>query len=69
VVECFQAEFVSGNQPPEDFRYFVNVTCEARKIPYFNIFDDQIDRIRTELFELNKRWNAVAVGDTLELEF
>ncbi len=69
VVECFQAEAVSGNQSPEDFQYFVNVTCEARKIPHFEISTEQIERIRQGVSELYKRWNAVEIGDTLELEF
>jgi hypothetical protein len=69
VVECFQAELVSGNQSPEDFQYFVNVTCEARKIPRFEVSAEQIERIRRGISELNERWNAVEIGKTLELEF
>jgi hypothetical protein len=69
VVECFQAEFVSGNQSAEDFQYFVNVTCEARKIPHFPIKAEEIERIRKGLFKLNERWEAVKIGETLELEY
>jgi hypothetical protein len=69
VVECFQAEFVSGNQSPSDFQYFVDVTCKARNIPHFLIDADAIERIRKGLLDLNERWNAVKIGETLELEF
>jgi hypothetical protein len=69
IVECFQAEFVSGAQSPEDFQYFLNVTCEARKIPLFLITAEQIKQIRAGLLEMDERWNAVKIGETLELEF
>ena len=69
IVECFQAEFVSGAQSPEDFQYFLNVTCEERKIPHFQITGEQIERIRKGLLSMNERWDAVKIGETLELEF
>lgn len=69
LVECFQAESVSGYQTPEDFQYFLDVTCDARKIPHFQINAEQIKRIREGILRLNERWNSVKIGETLELEF
>jgi hypothetical protein len=69
LVECFQAEWVSGYQTPEDFQYFLDVTCDARKIPHFTINEEEIERIREGILKLNERWNTVKIGETLELKF
>jgi hypothetical protein len=69
LVECFQAEFNSGFQTPQYFQEILNVTCSARKIPNLDISAEQINRIRVSLEEMNARWNAVKINETLELEF
>ena len=69
LVECFQAEFNSGNQSPQYFQEILNVTCSARNIPDFKISAEQIGRIRVSLNEMNEIWNKIKIGETLELEY
>jgi hypothetical protein len=69
LVECFQAEFVSGYQTPEYFQEILNVTCSARNIPAFIISAEQISNIRVLLDEMNNRWNKINIGETIELHF
>jgi hypothetical protein len=69
LVECFQAEFVSGFQTPEYFQEILNVTCSARNIPDYPILLWQIEKIRLSLREMSEHWNSIKISETLELEF
>jgi hypothetical protein len=69
LVECFQAEFNSGNQTPQYLQEILNVTCSARHISHFEITPQQIEKIRTSLDEMNQIWSKIKIGQMLELEF
>ena len=48
---------------------FYRVTCAARGCPVLAIDAATVLAIRTRIGELSERWNAVAIGGSLALEF
>lgn len=45
------------------------VTCEARNCPALSVSEAELSAIRDLILALSKRWNTVAVGESLTLEF
>ena len=70
LVEVFQADGWSGwNSSPADMLDLYRVTCDARQCPPFELSIEDIDAVRKKLLELTELWQAVAVGESLVLEF
>lgn len=69
LVEVFQGDAWSGgDSPPEDMLALYRVTCEARQCPPLAVCADDIRAVRGRIAELDRRWQALAVGESLELE-
>lgn len=68
LVEVFQGDAWSGgDSPPEDMLALYRVTCEARQCPPLVVCADDILAVRDCIAGLDRRWQALAVGESLEL--
>jgi hypothetical protein len=66
LVEVFQGDAWSGGaSPPADMLDLYLVTCDARKCPPLAVTADDIVAIRTRIAELDREWQALAVGQAL----
>ena len=70
LVEVFQADGWSGWQSAaQDMLDLYQVTCAARSCPPLSLSTEDIEQVREELLRLSALWQAVAVGQTLTLQF
>ena len=70
LVEVFQADGWSGWQSAaQDMLDLYQVTCAARSCPPLSLATEDIEQVRQELLRLSALWQAVAVGQTLTLQF
>lgn len=70
LVEVFQGDGWSGYQSSaEEMIALYHVTCQARACPPLAVNASDIEEIRRELRNLTARWQDVAVGAALVLEF
>jgi len=68
LVEVMQGDAWSGGTTsPEDMLDLYRVTCSARDCPMLPIKADDITSIRDKLMELDVRWQALAVGESMSL--
>ena len=65
---CALALSACATVPPEDMLALYRVTCEARQCPPLAVCADDIRAVRGRIAELDRRWQALAVGESLELE-
>ncbi|MBF2046584.1 MAG: hypothetical protein EDM05_002090 [Leptolyngbya sp. IPPAS B-1204] len=70
LVECFQAEMWNGFQPSENFWEILQITCQQRQVtvPQFLTYQD-VERVRLRLQAATQQWAALAIGETLIVEF
>ena len=70
LVEVFQGDGWSGGvADPAEMIDLYRVTCDARNCPMLAVDAATVLAIRARIGELSERWNAVAVGESLALEF
>ncbi len=70
LVECFQAELWNENQPGENFQDMLQVTCEKREIPTpQEITEADLDQVRVRLHHFRHRWEALGIGESIEVQF
>jgi len=69
LVEVFQGDAWSGSGT--DYSGMLDlyrVTCDARQCPMLDIDEATLDDVRLRMAELTSKWNALAIGASLELE-
>ena len=70
LVEAIQGDAWSGGKSPAmDVIAMYGVTCDARGCAPLDVEPDAILAIRRRLEDLQVRWDAVKVGETLTLDF
>lgn len=68
LVEVFQGdEWSGGTTSPPDMIAMYAMTCQARGCPALEIDEEAIVSVRAAIADLTSRWEAVKVGDALEL--
>ena len=68
LVEVFQGDAWSGGTGmPNEMIELYRVTCEARQCPMLPVSPGDIESIRSTIRELDARWQALAVGDSMRL--
>ena len=69
LVEVFQGDAWSGaDSSATDIIELYRVTCDARDCPPLPVDETSIDVVRAAIAELTRRWDAIPVGGSLELE-
>jgi 5-methylcytosine-specific restriction endonuclease McrA len=69
-VECFQAEMWNGFQASENFWEVLQITCTQRNVSAPNhMTSADLQQVRLRLQDHNEQWSALAVGETLTVEF
>jgi hypothetical protein len=70
LVEALQGDAWSGaDSPAAEVLSLYEVTCDARACSPLAVGPGEIDAVRARIRELQKAWDAVPVGGTLELGF
>ncbi|MEM8695598.1 MAG: hypothetical protein AAGE05_06210 [Pseudomonadota bacterium] len=69
LVEVIQADAWSGRTPAREIIDLYRVTCDARNCTPLPLDANAIDAIRDRMAELDARWAATAVGETLTVDF
>lgn len=70
LVECFQAEMWNGFDVSESFWEILQITCSQRSVSApKNITDNDLQKVRSRLQAYSEEWNALAIGETLEVVF
>ena len=70
LVEVLQADGWSGwRSVPADLLDLYRQTCDARRCQPLQLDAADIDAVRAHLLDLTARWQAVAVGAVLALQF
>jgi hypothetical protein len=70
LVEVIQGDAWSGsNAAAEDILDLYRITCAARQCPPLPIDDADIAAIRHDMRELDTRWQALAIGQSIEVMF
>lgn len=70
LVEVIQGDAWSGgNSAPEDMLDLYTVTCNARECPCLALTVADIESIRESVAGLTRQWDAVAIGETLVIDF
>ena len=68
LVEVFQGDAWSGSgSSAADLLAMYQVTCRARECPQLPLGAAEVEAVRSVIRALGERWQAVAVGDALEL--
>ncbi len=68
LVEVFQGDAWSGgNAAPDDILELYRVTCAARACPMLPVGTEDIVLVRDMIRELDSKWRALAVGESLSL--
>lgn len=69
LVEVFQGDAWSGGtSSPADMLELYQVTCRARQCPPLPVKAEDVLAVRGLISELDRRWQALPVGHTLDLE-
>jgi hypothetical protein len=69
LVEVMQADANSNYPAPADLIDMYRVTCDARGVEPYDVGEDDIERIRSEMRQLEHLWSATPAGGTLVLAF
>ncbi|HVJ52590.1 MAG TPA: hypothetical protein VM689_09025 [Aliidongia sp.] len=69
LVETMQAEVWSGPVPTDELIQLYESACRARNHPILPVSSRQIERIREEMADLARRWDAVPTNGSLVLHF
>jgi hypothetical protein len=70
LVEVFQAdEWSGGNSSAGEIIEIYQVTCTARQCPALPIDDSAVQAVKAAIADLTRRWQSIAVGSSLQLEF
>ena len=68
LVEVCQVDAWSGgNAAPDDILELYRVTCAARDCPMLPVGAEDIVLVRDMIRELDSKWRALAVGESLSL--
>ncbi|MBU6478868.1 MAG: hypothetical protein KGQ32_13135, partial [Xanthomonadaceae bacterium] len=68
LVEVIQGDAWSGgSSEAAEMLDLYRVTCEARDCPMLDVSIDDIGAIRTQMAELTVQWEALPVGQSLNL--
>lgn len=68
LVEVFQGDAWSGgNATPHDMLELYRVTCVARECPTLPVEAEDIVLVRDKIRELDSRWQALAIGESMSL--
>lgn len=68
LVEVFQGDAWSGSgSTPEEMLDLYQVTCRARACPPLPLDAAAIEAVRARIIELDREWQALAVGGSLTL--
>ncbi|MFO1516919.1 MAG: hypothetical protein U1F22_08345 [Lysobacterales bacterium] len=68
LVEVFQGDAWSGGgSSAADLLAMYQVTCRARECPQLPLGAAEVEAVRSVIRALGERWQAVAVGEALEL--
>ena len=68
LVEVFQGdEWSGGNADPDEILELYRVTCEARECPMLAVTAEDIRLVRGKIRELDSKWQALAVGESMSL--
>ncbi len=69
LVEVFQGdEWSGGRSSAAEIIEIYAVTCSARGCPALPIDDSAVQAVRAAIADLTTRWQAVAIGGSLQLE-
>ena len=69
LVEVFQGDAWSGGtSSPTDMLELYQVACRARQCPPLLVTPEDILAIRRLIAELDQRWQALSIGQTVSLE-
>jgi hypothetical protein len=69
LVEVFQGdEWSGGNSSASEIIEMYRLTCTARQCPALPIDDSAVHAVKTSIADLTRRWQAIAVGGSLQLE-
>lgn len=69
LVEVFQGDAWSGGaSPPADLLALYEVTCSARRCPPLRITPADVLAVRECIADLDRRWQALPIGQALDLE-
>jgi hypothetical protein len=69
LVEVFQGdEWSGGSSSAAEIIEIYDVTCRARGCPALLIDDSAVLAVRAAIADLTTRWQAVAIGGSLQLE-
>jgi len=69
LVEVFQGDAWSGGtSSPADMLELYQVTCRARQCPPLAVKVEDILAVRDLICELDRQWQALPVGQTVDLE-
>ncbi len=69
LVEVFQGDAWSGGDAtPDDMIELYRVTCSARNCPMLPVVTADIILVRDKIRELDARWQALAVGESMSLQ-
>ena len=69
LVECFQAEMWGGRVPAEQLLATYRIACEARGHAAMPVSVEDVRAVRASLDALTEQWNAVALNESMTLEF
>jgi len=69
LVEVMQADANSNYPLPADLIDMYRVTCDARNVEPYDVGEEDIARIRSEMRQLEHLWSATPAGGTLVLAF
>ncbi len=69
IVESFEAESWSGGEDNDSLRAMAEAGCDQSLVPCPVLSDEALNRVRGRLGELSGRWSAIAVGETLALDW
>ncbi len=68
LVEVLQGdEWSGGHTAPDELLELYRVTCEARDCPMLGVTTADVRMVREKIRELDSRWQALAVGESMTL--
>jgi hypothetical protein len=69
LVEAVQGDAWSGgNSASQDVLDLYRITCSARECPPLPVGIEEIDAIRLKIEELDAKWQALEVGESMDLQ-
>lgn len=69
IVESFEAESWSGGNDNNSLRAMAEAGCDQSLVACPDLANEDLDRVRSRLGELAGQWSALAVGETLTLDW